>query len=88
MCSGAHPADYISFWKKTGLPFRLRLIRWGNLSSSGEILVPDTQLPLHDRDLPLVTVFGTKWLLDGTPIEGGAAVTEGYSYDPKHFWPT
>jgi predicted amidohydrolase YtcJ len=85
MCTGANPSDYVSFWKKAGLPFRLRLIRWADMSEGGGLLVPDTQLPVHIKELPLVTVSGTKWLLDGTPIEGGAAVTEGYSYDAAHF---
>lgn len=85
MCTGATASDYIKYWKIAGLPFRLRLIRWGDLSPAGKILVPDKDLPRKNDDLPLLSVFGTKWLLDGTPIEGGAAVTEGYAYNEKHF---
>ncbi len=85
MCTGETAPDYIKYWKIAGLPFRLRLIRWGDLSPSGEILVPGKDLPRNNSDLPLLSVFGTKWLLDGTPIEGGAAVTDGYIYNPKHF---
>ena len=85
MCTGAIASDYIKYLKIAGLPFRLRLIRWGDLSPAGEILVPGKDLPRKNEDLPLLSVFGTKWLLDGTPIEGGAAVTEGYVYNPKHF---
>ena len=85
MCTGATASDYIKYWKIAGLPFRLRLIRWGDLSPAGEILVPGEDLPRNNDDLPLLSVFGTKWLLDGTPIEGGAAITEGYVYNPKHF---
>jgi predicted amidohydrolase YtcJ len=85
MCTGAIASDYIKYLKIAGLPFRLRLIRWGDLSPAGEILVPGKDLPRKNDDLPLLSVFGTKWLLDGTPIEGGAAVTEGYVYNPKHF---
>ena len=47
--------------------------------------MPGKDLPRNNDDLPLLSVFGTKWLLDGTPIEGGAAITEGYVYNPKHF---
>jgi hypothetical protein len=68
-----------------GLPFRLRLIRWGDLSPDGKILIPGKDLPRNVDDLPLLSVFGTKWLLDGTPIEGGAAMTAGYVYNAKHF---
>ena len=71
--------------KIAGLPFRLRLIRWGDLSSAGEILVPGKDLPRKNEDLPWFSVFGTKSLLDGTPIEGAAAVSRGYVYNPKHF---
>jgi predicted amidohydrolase YtcJ len=84
MCTGATADEYIKYWKMAGLPFRLRLIRWGYFSSEGNMLVPGKDLPRYNRDLPLLSVFGTKWLLDGTPIEGGAAVTEGYIYNPKH----
>ena len=85
MCTGATASDYIKYWKIAGLPFRLRLIRWGDISPDGKILVPGKDLPRYNDDLPLLSVFGTKWLLDGTPIEGGAAVTEGYVYNAKHF---
>jgi predicted amidohydrolase YtcJ len=84
MCTGATAAEYIKYFKIAGLPFRLRLIRWGYISPEGNMLVPGSDLPPNDKDLPLLSVFGTKWLLDGTPIEGGAAVTEGYVYNPKH----
>ena len=84
MCTGGTAPDYIKYWKIAGLPFRLRLIRWGYISPEGNLQIPGKDLPRYNDDLPLLTVFGTKWLLDGTPIEGGAAVTEGYVYNPKH----
>jgi predicted amidohydrolase YtcJ len=84
MCTGGTAADYVKYWKMAGLPFRLRLIRWGYITPNGDMVVPGKDLPRYDDDLPLLSVFGTKWLLDGTPIEGGAAVTEGYVYNPKH----
>jgi len=84
MCTGGTAADYIKYWKLAGLPFRLRLIRWGYISPEGNMLIPGKDLPRYNDALPLLSVFGTKWLLDGTPIEGGAAVTEGYVYNPKH----
>ncbi len=84
MCTGGTAADYIKYWKMAGLPFRLRLIRWGYITPEGNLQIPGKDLPRHNDDLPLLSVFGTKWLLDGTPIEGGAAVTEGYVYNPKH----
>jgi predicted amidohydrolase YtcJ len=84
MCTGATADEYIKYWKMAGLPFRLRLIRWGYISPEGSLLIPGKDLPRSVDGLPLLSVFGTKWLLDGTPIEGGAAVTEGYIYNPKH----
>lgn len=83
MCTYTSAEEYARIWKKAGLPFRLRLIRWGDVNTDGSLSIPSKNLPKYDKDLPLLRVSGTKWLLDGTPIEGGAEQFEPYPYIPN-----
>ncbi len=78
MCTGATAEDFIKLWQQAGLPFRLRLIRWGDMNADGSLSIPSKTVPKKSKELPLLTVSGTKWLLDGTPIEGGSAQSEPY----------
>ena len=82
MCTGATATDYIRLWKKAGLPFRLRLIRWGDMNMDGSLSIPAKDLPATVPDLPLATVSGTKWLLEGTPLESGAEQVDPYPNRP------
>ncbi|PZR33303.1 MAG: hypothetical protein DI538_18280 [Azospira oryzae] len=82
MCTGASPEDYIRFWKQAGLPFHLRLIRWGDINADGTLNVPSKKSS-PSADLPLATVSGTKWLLEGTPLEQGAAEIAAYPNRPE-----
>ncbi|MBN8821824.1 MULTISPECIES: amidohydrolase family protein [unclassified Spirosoma] len=82
MCTGATAADYARIWKKAGLPFRLRLIRWGDMNTDGSLSIPAKDQPGTTSDLPLLTISGTKWLLEGTPIEGGAEQVDAYPNRP------
>ena len=82
MCTGATAEDYIKIWRQAGLPFRLRLIRWGDMNADGSLSIPGKQLPKNSQQLPLVTVSGTKWLLEGTPLEEGAEQFEAYPNRP------
>ncbi len=83
MCTGASAEDYIKIWKQAGLPFRLRLIRWGDMNTDGSLSIPSKELPKTTPELPLVTVSGTKWLLEGTPLEGGAEQVDAYPNRPN-----
>ena len=82
MCTGATAGDYVKLWKQAGLPFRLRLIRWGDMNPDGTLSVPGKELPKHTASLPLVTVSGTKWLMEGTPDEEYAEQFEPYPDHP------
>ncbi|WP_338873866.1 amidohydrolase family protein [Spirosoma sp. SC4-14] len=82
MCTGATAADYAQLWKKAGLSFRLRLIRWGDMNTDGSLSIPAKDLAKTTPDLPLLTVSGTKWLLEGTPLEGGAEQVDPYPNRP------
>jgi predicted amidohydrolase YtcJ len=85
MCTYTSAEEYARIWKKVGLPFRLRLIRWGDVNTDGSLHIPSKNLPKYDKDLPLLTVSGTKWLLDGTPIEGGSEQFDAHSNRPNWY---
>ena len=78
MCTGANADDFVQYWKKAGLPLRMRLIRWGDINPDGSLDIPSKQLPVKVEGLPLLRVSGTKWLLEGTPLEQGAAQLAAY----------
>ena len=85
MCTGATAGDYIKIWQKAGLPFRLRLIRWGDMNPDGTLSIPGIELPKKTSTLPLVTVSGTKWLMEGTPDEEYAEQFEPYPNRPNWY---
>ena len=85
MCTYTSAEEYLRIWKKAGLPFRLRLIRWGDVNTDGSLNIPSKNLPKHNKDLPLLTVNGTKWLLDGTPIEAGCEQFNAYPNRPDWY---
>lgn len=85
MCTGATAGDYIRIWQKAGLPFRLRLIRWGDMNPDGTLSIPGKELPKKISTLPLVTVSGTKWLMEGTPDEEYAEQFEPYPNRPNWY---
>ena len=70
-------ARFVSLWRSADVPQRLRLIRLPIPGGFGE-LVDGAGLPRDVAGAPRVRVFGTKWILDGTPLEGGAALRHPY----------
>lgn len=62
-------------------PIRMRVIRMALTSSSGRDTKEGRSLPRNPT--PLITVSGTKWLLDGSPIERTAALRKPYSDRPS-----
>jgi len=62
------PARYVDLLKQVPTPLRVRIMRMPPTTSSGRDLSEGLSTP---RNLsPLITVSGSKWLLDGVPIEG------------------
>lgn len=60
---------------KLALPIRLRLIRFPLTTATGV-----ARRPLQSvAATPGITVSGTKWIVDGTPVERGAALRAPYS---------
>lgn len=70
-----------SLYEKAPATIRVRVIRMAHTTPNGR----DTQ---EGRDLPrrpsaLLTVSGTKWVLDGSPIESSAAMRKPYTDRPS-----
>ena len=70
----------MALFQKTPPPIRVRLMWFGLTDEHGRLTKEGRGLPLHPA--PLVTVSGTKWVLDGTPIEHSAAMRKPYADRP------
>jgi predicted amidohydrolase YtcJ len=57
-------------------PIRIRIIRFP-MTENGRV-TEGRDLPALDKERPLSTLSGTKWILDGTPVEHGAALRRPY----------
>jgi predicted amidohydrolase YtcJ len=67
--------------RKAPTPIRMRVIRMAGTTVNGRDKTEGRTLPLHAA--PLITVSGTKWLLDGSPIERTAALRKPYTDLPS-----
>ena len=63
--------------RAANVPLRIRIIHWPFTTPSAR-LTDGATLKKNDPARPLVTVSGTKWILDGTPVERGAALRNPY----------
>ena len=77
MAIGTPLPDFIAAWQDTRTPLRLRAIRTPLAKQPGGA-PDDLGLPARDSARPAITVSGTKWILDGTPMERGAAMRPAY----------
>jgi predicted amidohydrolase YtcJ len=70
------PERCVALFEKAPTPIRVRVMRFLLTDAQGRLAQEARQL----RSSPgsLVTVSGTKWVLDGTPIERTAAMREPY----------
>lgn len=74
------PAErYVEMLKSADLPIKVRVIRFPPSGPEGRILSEGRNLKrvISER----IEVHGTKWILDGTPVEGAAAIGRPYSKD-------
>jgi predicted amidohydrolase YtcJ len=67
--------------RKAPTPIRMRVIRMAGTTVDGRDKTEGHALPRHPA--PLITVSGTKWLLDGSPIERTAALRKPYTDLPS-----
>jgi predicted amidohydrolase YtcJ len=64
-------------YEKAPTPIRMRVIRMAGTSPDGRDTVEGRSLPRNPT--LLIAVSGTKWVLDGSPVESSAAMREPYS---------
>jgi predicted amidohydrolase YtcJ len=69
------PARYVDLLKQVPTPLRIRIMRMPMTMSTGRDLKEGVPMPRNPS--PLITVSGTKWLLDGVPFEGTFAPRQG-----------
>jgi predicted amidohydrolase YtcJ len=76
------PRRYVELLRRADFPLRMRVIRWPATDTHGRDLKEGLDVPLHPSGAPRVTVSGTKWVLDGSPLERGMAVRGEYRDRP------
>jgi predicted amidohydrolase YtcJ len=76
------PKRYVELLRRADFPLRMRVIRWPATDTRGRDLKEGLDVPLHPSGTPRVTVSGTKWVLDGSPLERGMAVRGEYRDRP------
>src|SRR5437764_6706347 len=59
-------------------PIRIRMIRLPMSETATRDTSEGATLPVSSRERPLSIISGTEWILDGTPIDQGAAVRQPY----------
>ncbi|HYL09229.1 MAG TPA: amidohydrolase [Candidatus Acidoferrales bacterium] len=74
------PDRALALLEKAQSPIRVRLIRMPLTGPHGRDTQEGRRLP--KKPSPLVTVSGTKWVLDGSPIEGDCAMRQPYADRP------
>jgi hypothetical protein len=74
------PARYVDLLKQVPTSIRVRIMRMPMTTSSGRDLNEGRSVPRNPS--LLITVSGTKWLLDGVPIEGTFAPRQGPASSP------
>ena len=68
MSNDVPPERCIALLEKMPTPIRVRVIRMPGTTPAGRDIQEGRPVP-HSSN-PLITVSGTKWMLDGTPVEG------------------
>ena len=64
----------VALFEEDPPPIRVRVIWFGMMDEHGRVTRDGRGLPHHP--VPLVTVSGTKWMIDGTPLEDSVAKRE------------
>jgi predicted amidohydrolase YtcJ len=81
MSEPVSPERCVSLFSKAQTPIRVRVIRFLLTNRGGRIATAGFRLPMNAS--PLVTVSGTKWNLDGTPVERSSALRQPYEDAPE-----
>jgi hypothetical protein len=73
---------YLSLLAQADLPIRVRAIRFPTTSPAGRHVEEGLGVPIPEELEDRVRVSGTKWIVDGTPLERGAALRLPYADSP------
>jgi predicted amidohydrolase YtcJ len=73
---------YVRILQQAKLPIRIRVIRFPATGIDARDVREGRDLPTKSQSGSRVTVSGTKWLLDGTPLERRAALRTEYRDRP------
>ena len=76
------PERYLKLLNKSDFPIRVRYMRIPVTTPEGRDTDEARDIPTHPFDNPMITATGTKWFMDGTPIERGAALRKDYADKP------
>ena len=74
------PERLVALYEKAPTPIRMRVMRFLLTDQKGRFTQEGRDLPA--RPSPLITVSGTKWILDGTPVELSSATRKPFSDRP------
>ncbi|BDD07050.1 amidohydrolase [Aureibacter tunicatorum] len=77
------PTRYLKVLEDAEVPIRVRYIRMPNTTPDGRDTEESKSLPKYPLENRLVTATGTKWFLDGTPMERVAAIRKEYADKPN-----
>ncbi|HEX8350131.1 MAG TPA: amidohydrolase [Hymenobacter sp.] len=69
---------FVPLLQRAALPVRVRAMSFAGTTSKGRDTAEVRQLTAAYPKNPRVTVSGIKWILDGTPLERGAALRHPY----------
>jgi predicted amidohydrolase YtcJ len=68
MSNDMAPARAVALFEKVPAPIRVRVMRMPGTTAGARNIDEGVGFPRHPS--PLITVSGTKWMVDGVPIEG------------------
>jgi hypothetical protein len=68
MSDGIPPARDVELFEKVPVKLRVRVMRMPATTAAGRDIQEGQGMPRHPSEL--MTVSGTKWMLDGVPVEG------------------
>jgi predicted amidohydrolase YtcJ len=66
MSNGIEPGRAVKLFEATPTPIRIRIMRMPGTTPAGRDTQEGLSVPRHPS--PLITVSGTKWMLDGVPL--------------------
>jgi predicted amidohydrolase YtcJ len=68
MSDGIPPERDVALFEKVPVQIRMRIMRMPGTTAAGRDVAEGKGMPRHPNEL--ITVSGTKWMLDGVPVEG------------------